>query len=147
MLGGHGRVLFIDSFSGPGEYRGGEDGSPIIALKVYVQHSHRNRMRGELVYIFTDESQDRIDYLTDVAIPRLTIPKNVPIVAEAAKFDESMTELLDELADNHHNMAPAFAFLDPFGFSDTCRGQPPDTGPRPAPRGPLPGCRSAGSSW
>ena len=120
MQGGHGRVLFIDSFSGPGEYVGGEDGSPIIALKAYLDHQARERMRGEIVYIFTDERQDRIDYLMNVAVPKLgPLPANVRVHADASKFDESMTELLDGLAENNHNMAPAFAFLDPFGFSDT----------------------------
>jgi three-Cys-motif partner protein len=120
MQGGHGRVLFIDSFSGPGEYIGGEDGSPIIALKAYLEHQARERMRGEIVYIFTDERQDRIEYLMNVAVPRLgPLPANVRIEADASKFDESMTDLLAGLAEHNHKMAPAFAFLDPFGFSDT----------------------------
>ncbi len=32
------RLLYIDGFAGPGEYEGGEDGSPIIALKVAKDH-------------------------------------------------------------------------------------------------------------
>jgi three-Cys-motif partner protein len=77
-------------------------------------------MTGEIVYIFTDERQDRIDYLMNTAIPRLgPMPGNVRIIAEGSKFDESMTGILDGLEESKRRMAPAFAFLDPFGFSDT----------------------------
>ena len=31
MMGSNDRVLFIDAFAGPGEYEGGEDGSPVDA--------------------------------------------------------------------------------------------------------------------
>jgi three-Cys-motif partner protein len=30
-----GRIVFIDGFAGPGEYAGGEKGSPLIALDVF----------------------------------------------------------------------------------------------------------------
>ena len=32
------RVLYIDGFSGPGEYSNGEDGSPLIVLKAARDH-------------------------------------------------------------------------------------------------------------
>lgn len=32
------RLLYVDGFAGPGEYKGGKDGSPIIALKVVQDH-------------------------------------------------------------------------------------------------------------
>ena len=34
----NGRVLYIDGFAGPGEYIGGRDGSPIIAIKSICEH-------------------------------------------------------------------------------------------------------------
>ena len=39
----NGRVLFIDGFAGPGEYDGGEPGSPIIALPALMEHRARNQ--------------------------------------------------------------------------------------------------------
>jgi three-Cys-motif partner protein len=33
-----GRIVFIDGFAGPGEYTGGEQGSPIIALEALGAH-------------------------------------------------------------------------------------------------------------
>lgn len=115
------RVLFIDGFSGPGEYTGGEEGSPIIALRTLLEHSYFDRMsRTEFIFIFIDQHADRIDYLQDVALPRLgPLPSNVRVDCGADRFDVAMTEILDGLEGAGHRLAPAFAFVDPFGFSDT----------------------------
>ena len=50
-----GRILFLDGFAGPGEYKGGEQGSPVIArilahpkseIYISVMYEHINRFRG-----------------------------------------------------------------------------------------------------
>lgn len=120
LLGGHGRVVVIDGFCGPGEYVGGEEGSPTVALRAYLDHAHRGRMKGELVFLFIDRDRDRIEYLKSVALPRLgRLPDNVKVHIECAPFDETMGTLLDDLDERGRRLAPTFAFLDPFGFSDT----------------------------
>jgi three-Cys-motif partner protein len=125
MLGGHGRVLFIDAFAGPGEYKGGEEGSPIIALRTLLDHRERDRMlaRAQMVFLFTDARADRIKYLDQVALPKVPIPaaidKRVIIGTETTTFEEGIGGLLDSLEQGGHRMAPAFAFVDPFGFSGT----------------------------
>src|SRR5438105_4984690 len=63
---GQGRLVLIDGFCGPGRYNGGEDGSPIIMLKAFLEHSQRNSINAELVYVFIDEDADRIAYLKGV---------------------------------------------------------------------------------
>jgi len=35
----NGRVVYIDGFAGPGEYIGGDNGSPIIAIKAVLEHT------------------------------------------------------------------------------------------------------------
>lgn len=37
--GGFQKLAYIDAFSGPGSYVGGEDGSPVIALKAMLEHA------------------------------------------------------------------------------------------------------------
>src|ERR1700678_3953596 len=44
------RVVYVDGFSGPGRYTGGEPGSPVIALESAL--THRANLRGELVFLF-----------------------------------------------------------------------------------------------
>lgn len=115
------RVVFIDGFAGPGEYTGGEEGSPIIALRTLLEHDYREQMENtEFLFVFIDERDDRIDHLQEVVLPKLgTLPSNVRVECSAERFDLAMTQILDGLENAGRNLAPAFAFLDPFGFSDT----------------------------
>lgn len=57
------KALFADVFAGPGEYSGGEFGSPIIALKVLAEHVHHSVMSGHLDYIFVEEDVERFKHL------------------------------------------------------------------------------------
>jgi three-Cys-motif partner protein len=57
MTSWSGRVLYIDGFAGPGKYKGGEDGSPIIALK--AARDHRTKIRSEIVFIFVERDRER----------------------------------------------------------------------------------------
>src|SRR5262245_51017356 len=40
----NGRILFIDGFAGPGEYEGGEPGSPMIALNALKNHVAQSKI-------------------------------------------------------------------------------------------------------
>lgn len=77
----HGRVLYIDGFAGPGEYTGGETGSPIIAVRALLDHGFFPRMSGEFVFLFIEKGPARLAYLRDVALPNHvgTPPANVRI--------------------------------------------------------------------
>jgi three-Cys-motif partner protein len=54
----HGRVVFFDGFAGPGEYTGGEPGSPVIAIEAFTQHVARERMR-DVRFLFIEARPDR----------------------------------------------------------------------------------------
>jgi three-Cys-motif partner protein len=43
-----GRVVYIDGFAAPGEYRNGEDGSPVIVLKAARDHKRKLTIRALL---------------------------------------------------------------------------------------------------
>ena len=49
------RVLYIDGFAGPGSYAGGEDGSPLIALK--SARDHHARPKSEVAFIFIEKDK------------------------------------------------------------------------------------------
>lgn len=56
------RIVYIDGFCGPGQYKGGEPGSPIIALQEAI--NHKQRLAGiEVSFLFLDERLDRISHL------------------------------------------------------------------------------------
>jgi three-Cys-motif partner protein len=41
------RLVLVDGFAGPGRYVGGEDGSPLIMLKAFLDHTRRDLIDAE----------------------------------------------------------------------------------------------------
>ncbi|MFA5786481.1 MAG: three-Cys-motif partner protein TcmP [Actinomycetota bacterium] len=117
---GGGRLVFVDGFAGPGSYEGGEPGSPVVALRSYLDHPHRDAMNVEYVCLFIDADARCIANLETVVLPSLgSLPTNVHTQCRVGSFDENMRGLLDGIVREGKHLAPTFAFVDPFGFSDT----------------------------
>lgn len=108
------RVIFIDGFAGPGEYAGGERGSPIIALDAAIQHRH-NMSDCEFKYLFIEADPARCAHLK-LLIERKEKPANVEIQVTCGEFDDTVAAILDNLDKKGATMAPAFVMIDPFGF-------------------------------
>jgi len=116
------RILFIDGFSGPGQYSGGEEGSPIIALRTFLEHTAREKFKAKVGFIFIDGHEDRINHLKWLVEKdwKAKVPKErCSISIEHGRFDDTLTTALDELEANRKKMAPALVMIDPFGVSDT----------------------------
>ncbi len=107
------RIVYIDGFCGPGRYLGGEDGSPIIALKEALKQPVL--ANSEVNFLFIDERADRISHL-ETEISSLKIPHNFDVNPIINKFENTLTEILDDLQREGNQLAPTFAFIDPFGF-------------------------------
>ena len=110
----HNRIIYIDGFCGPGRYKGSELGSPLIALD--VARNHRQAMSGELVFWFIDERDDRILHL-EQELQALPIPAHFKVKPTFGKFHEKLGMVLNDMEAKGSNLAPTFAFIDPFGFS------------------------------
>ena len=54
------RVLIIDGFAGPGIYSGGEDGSPIIAIKAVKEH--KIKIESEVRFLLIENRKDRCNF-------------------------------------------------------------------------------------
>lgn len=109
----NGRIVYIDGFSGPGRYKGGELGSPLVALNVALKH--RKALTGELIFRFTDERPDRVEHLRQ-ELARLSLPSHFSAAAETGVFHERLGATLDSWEAENVRAAPTFAFIDPFGF-------------------------------
>lgn len=112
------RILYIDGFAGPGEYTGGDIGSPLIALNAAIEHEAE--LTDELVFVFIEKDPDRCDYLAQKLGEYGSLPDNI-VVQEPVQgaFDAEMTEVLNALDEQNAALAPTFAMVDPFGWSDT----------------------------
>jgi three-Cys-motif partner protein len=108
------RIVYVDGFSGPGRYTGGEPGSPIIAFE--SARSHRAKLAGELIFLFIEERSDRADHLKG-ELAKLDCPDHFKIKVEQGLFAEKLGKVLNELEADRSQIAPTFALIDPFGFS------------------------------
>ncbi len=108
------RIVYIDGFCGPGRYLGGEDGSPVIALKEALKQPVL--ATSEVSFLFIDARADRIMHLEN-ELSSFKIPSNFHVNPIINEFDSTLTGILNDLQAKGHQLAPTFAFIDPFGFT------------------------------
>lgn len=114
----NGRIIYLDGFAGPGKYQGGEDGSPIIAIDTFLNHSHAQIRNTEVLFLFIEQDHNRYEHLKQLLAQR-TLPPKASCEVFEGNFDETLTGLLDKLESLQLRIAPTFAFIDPFGYSHT----------------------------
>jgi three-Cys-motif partner protein len=113
--GGFPKVAYLDGFAGPGQYEGGEDGSPIIALKAALDHSAR--ITGQVIFVFVEEKPDRAEFLRQL-VQSMSLPNNFVVQIYGEKtFEQAFAEFRRLHADRNARLPPTFAFIDPFGWT------------------------------
>lgn len=112
------RLVVLDGFAGPGLYDGGELGSPLIAIDTLLNHSRVSVPFDSVLFMFIEQSKPRLDHLESLLQLRYA-GRKLAIQTYLGDFNEHMTSVLDQLDKNDQRLAPTFAFLDPFGFSNT----------------------------
>jgi three-Cys-motif partner protein len=117
----NGRVVFLDGFAGPGVYAAGEPGSPLIALRSLLGRPDFARFsRCEFIFMFIEPDEPRRASLAQQILDleaRSKLPSNVTIEILDRPFEKSAESLLMELERQRAQLAPTFAFIDPFGFT------------------------------
>jgi len=113
--GGFPNILYIDGFAGPGRYAGGEEGSPIIAIRAALEHAAR--IRGNILFLFIEERSDRASVLRE-CLDELVLPENFRIkVAAGEQFVVAFDEVKRFYQERGRSLPPTFAFIDPFGWT------------------------------
>lgn len=110
----HKQLVYFDGFAGPGRYRGGEEGSPLIALN--AARRHFGRLRGnELIFVFVEEDRQAAQWLR-TEISRLKLPTGqFKVHVIDGECQHALAKLLDALDKRRWGAVPTFALLDPFG--------------------------------
>jgi three-Cys-motif partner protein len=108
------RIIYLDGFCGPGRYKNGEEGSPIIALKIALDHQSRDNIN-KVTFVFIEERDDRVNHLR-AEIASLSLPVTFDVLVEQNQFENSLKNILDNLDKKGGRIAPTIAFIDPFGF-------------------------------
>lgn len=114
----HPRIAIIDGFAGPGEYTGGEDGSPIIALRALAEHTAP--ISAKVAFWFIEAKADRATNLERLVAPyRQALADRATIAVSHGTFDEQLTGVLTDAAAKKLSLVPAFVMVDPSGISHT----------------------------
>jgi three-Cys-motif partner protein len=115
-LGGFPTIAYVDGFAGPGVYGGGEDGSPIIALKAALQH--QAKLKSKVLFLFIERAKDRAEKLEQL-VSAMDLPGNFHTRVVGGKtFEDGFREnLLDFYKRKNQQLPPTFAFIDPFGWT------------------------------
>ncbi len=117
-LGKFPTIAYVDGFAGPGAYAGGEDGSPIIALNAALQHKDRIPAKTRLLFLFIEKDEDRADHLREL-VAGMRLPESFHTNIVSAAFEEGFRPHLDFYFKRGEPLPPTFAFIDPFGWSQT----------------------------
>ena len=115
----HLELQYIDGFAGPGEYEGGDLGSPVIALNTIRAHKKYDSFTqsgGKVKFLFVEENAAFFNHLKD-KIERRRWPTTFRINIQHSKFEDALERYLDSLALIQAPMPPTLLFVDPFGPS------------------------------
>ena len=103
-------LYYFDGFAGPGEYTGGELGSPLIALNTAANVA--SMFPSSVYFVFSELEAPRARHLSDLLSGRYYPPHFNIDVRSAVPFEEVMVEYLDRLEVLGTN-PPMFVFIDP----------------------------------
>jgi three-Cys-motif partner protein len=124
-----GRVVFLDGFAGPGTYKGGEDGSPLVALKALIEHAAFDEMitRTEFVFRFNEVKPKRLaslrEEIRDYEAELEGFDPKIKISITGQRFSSMAESIIDQVHRRGGRLAPTFAFVDPFGCKDVVMSQ------------------------
>lgn len=114
-FGGFPRMVFIDGFAGPGIYDDGSDGSPLIALKAFLDQT--KPILAECHFHFIEKDILRAGRLRECIAALFAVraqPRNLLVhVHDGENFEQVYSGALR----NHPRNAPVFALVDPFGWN------------------------------
>jgi three-Cys-motif partner protein len=111
-------VLLVDGFAGPGAYKDGEPGSPILMLDAFLRRKDRMTLKPVFHYLFIEEHEERHKYLQDLVARRTLVPGKVDVDVVRGDFAAVFPNKLDEMRTRLGDVPPTFAFIDPFGAGD-----------------------------
>lgn len=118
----HRKVNFIDGFAGPGIYEGGEAGSPIIALRTFLEHAAADAITStQFNFMFNEQDAERYAILkaqiTALGYEAGGFPAHLNVEVANRNFHDLGEELLAGMRADQ-GLAPTFFFIDPFGYRD-----------------------------
>lgn len=114
-----GRVVYVDTHAGRGSYAGENPGSPLVALRTLLEHAARDHLLGnsEFRFVFLERDGRNASELTKEVEQIEGLPDRIFVDIECDDAFQVLRREVDALRSAGQQMAPAFLFVDPYGFS------------------------------
>lgn len=118
-----GRVLYVDTHAGRGKYKTGDPGSPVIALRTFLDHRSREALlaKSEFNFLFIERAPENLTALRGELARLNPLPKRIEVETSEGDAFEKLSAILKNLQRQRKQMAPAFMFVDPYGFKIPAR--------------------------
>lgn len=115
---GAGRVLYVDAYAGRGRHQTGDLGSPLIALDTLLKHRYREQIlaKSEVRFVFMERHEENYRALAQELSRVQPLPRGVAVDLHQGECEGILEEGLAGLRASGHELAPAFVFVDPWGF-------------------------------
>jgi three-Cys-motif partner protein len=113
-----GRILYVDTHAGRGKHTTGHLGSPLVALRTLLEHSHRDQIlrNSEAKFIFIERDKENLASLQKEIASLGPLPPKVDVIPICDDAFAYVSGILDGLSKSKGQLAPAFVFIDPYGF-------------------------------
>jgi len=113
-----GRVLYLDCYAGRGRHTTGHEGSPILALRTLLEHRQSSRILAstEVCFLFFERCQVHYERLKAEIESLGRLPDNIKVYSLCDDYEAKLREIVQDLRQYGRLLAPAFAFVDPYGF-------------------------------
>jgi three-Cys-motif partner protein len=113
-----GRVIYVDTHAGRGRHLTGELGSPLVALTTLLEHTDRERLleKSEFRFLFIERDADNLAALQAELKQYEPLPSRVVVKTTAGDAFDVLSSLVEHLTKHGKKVAPAFVFVDPYGF-------------------------------
>lgn len=111
------RILYIDCHAGRGKHETGQMGSPLIALETLLNHKARQKILKNCEIHFYFIEADATNKLTlEQNLAAYEKQPKIFIRVECGDFSRLLQDMIAELRRRGAELAPAFVFVDPYGF-------------------------------
>lgn len=113
------RLVYIDGFAGPGEYSNSSESSPMAALTAArdaLAAIGTGLSEKECCFLFVEKNKDLAEHLRSV-VEKVELPPQIKWQIEEGTFEEKVGGILGKIKSEGQQLAPTFAFIDPFGVT------------------------------
>ena len=112
------RVVYLDTHAGRGRHNRGQSDSPVVVIETLLKQKYRDRIlkESEARFVLREHDRDNVDSLREAVAELGRLPPRIHVDISANDCFEKLSDILEILDRDKQPIAPAFVFIDPYGF-------------------------------